>query len=216
METKNPQELFTESAKVAEKWINEANSTLTEIYNKQINLASGFYNTFFNSMLGTNPDAKNNELDFSDFLSDFKGSNMALANPFLFLSFLNKVYKQALGQSTNLMALATKGQEQGQANWDTFSKKFKESIESQFETLKNIQGIYFDSRYTRMDISVEANKNILTEINNQFNLSSKQVKEFWTDVLKLYTTPAAKKEEATFTTTSQNGNGVKKPSRVIA
>jgi hypothetical protein len=221
METKNVQEAFIESAKVAEKWVNEANSTMAEIYNKQINLASGFYNTFFNSMLGMNPHAKNTELDFSDFLSgdnnrgqaSANGSNAAMFNPFLFLSFSNKAYKQMFDNSLNLLTLITKQQENGQSDWGTIIQKYNESLDAQFEALKNIQQVYFDSRYSLMDISLKANKNMLAEMNNQFNFFSTQAKNFLAGILKSYANPAVKKEDV-FAATPVPQNGAKKPAKV--
>jgi hypothetical protein len=217
METKNVQEAFTESAKVAEKWVNEANHTMTEIYNKQMNLASGFYSSLFNSMLGMYPNAKSNPLDFSDFLSgDYSrgqsytnGLNTMLFNPFL----LNKAYKQMFDNSLNLLTLATKPPENGQSDWGTIIQKYNESLDAQFEALKNIQQIYFDSRYSLMDISLKANKNMLAEMNNQFNFFSTQAKNFLADILKSYTNPAVKKEEV-FAATPVPQNGVKKPAKI--
>ena len=52
METTKTNEALLDNAKVAERWFNDTSSSMMDLFNKQLNLTTGFYSNLLNSTFG--------------------------------------------------------------------------------------------------------------------------------------------------------------------
>ena len=73
METTKTSDTLLESAKMAEKWMNESSAAVMEIYNKQLNLASGYYTNYINSIWSNGKVPGGSQ----QFLDNYFGNKMA-------------------------------------------------------------------------------------------------------------------------------------------
>ena len=51
METTKTNEALLDNAKVAERWFNDTSSSMMDLFNKQLNLTTGFYSNLLKSIV---------------------------------------------------------------------------------------------------------------------------------------------------------------------
>lgn len=198
METTNQQktsELFGESAKIANKWFSDATSSMLEIYNKQLNMAFGFYNNLFNSVSGNanrgtalafpnlfsngNGDSKS----FFNPLSWMKGENGA-ANPF------NGIYQNFIKQITdynrNWLNTLQGSFHLQQNDLTLINEKYRNLMEKEWETIKNTLNAISKSYNAQLESSIEMNKKISNEWHKLISNFMRSSEEFWTEIAKTY------------------------------
>src|SRR4051812_35523025 len=78
----NAQDTILEGTKSANKWITDSTNAIMELYKKQLNVASGFYNNFFNSFSEENKDMFNPAKSFTEMFSNNNNGGMKFTNFF--------------------------------------------------------------------------------------------------------------------------------------
>jgi hypothetical protein len=201
MET-NTNHTATEGAKVAEKLFNDASASIMEAYNKQQNLANGFYSNFFNSFLGNNRgwngtqgfanNFLNNDLS-KLFSSPFGHFGNSFPNPFV-ITFEN-IYKQMGEHNHNLLAALRSQIKGNEIDLDAVNKNYQETIVNRLESFKKIFNSLSEACSKKMDFSIETNKKLMEEISTHFSSVIKQNQKFWADALGTFQTPINKEEK---------------------
>jgi len=192
----NVTEKLNESTKAFEKGFSDANENVMDMYTKQLNLMTGFYNNFLNPIMSNNKgwnlgqDFGHNLFDgdlTKAFSNPFNGMGAGVSNPFL--SSFDKMYKQMMGYNHNLL-LAFNSQANGATiDWSEISKKYIETVENRLEASKSIFNSISEACNTKVNSSIEANKKAMEEIGTQFNLVIKQNQKFWADMLEMHQAP---------------------------
>ena len=186
--TKSSNETLNEGAKAVENAVNNTNAVMTDMYKKQMDLTTSFYNNLFGSKLGnTNmwnqnsgfPNMFSNNMDmtkwFSNPFTNFSATSMQ--NPFM--SPFDKTMKQMTEFSRHLLSVfSSKGNNMG-----AMSEEYKETIETRLEASKEIFNTISEAFKKQLESSLETNKKVTEEMSNQFNLVMKQNQKFWTDLL---------------------------------
>lgn len=192
----NVTEKLNESTKAFEKGFSDVNENVMDMYTKQLNLMTGFYNNFLNPIISNNK-GWNIGQDFGSnlfntdltkaFSNPFNGMGAGSSNPFL--SSFDKMYKQMMGYNHNLL-LAFNSQANGNhIDWSEISKKYMETVENRLEASKSIFNSISEACNAKVNSSIEANKKAMEEISSQFNLVIKQNQKFWADMLEMYQAP---------------------------
>jgi len=196
--TKSSKEALNEGAKAVENVFNNTNAVMTEMYKKQMDLTTSFYNNLFGSKLGnTNmwnqnsafPTMFSNNMDMAKWFSNpfANFSAMGMQNPFM--SSFDKTMKQMTEFNQNLLSVFTNGFSGKGNNMGAMSEEFKETIETRLEASKEIFTTISEAFKKQLESSMETNKKIIEEMSNQFNLVMKQNQKIWTDLLNTYQTP---------------------------
>jgi hypothetical protein len=182
-----------ENSKEFEKGSIDANSDIMNMYNKQLQLMTGFYNNFFNPGIGNNK-AWNTGNGFSTdffngdltkvFSNPFNAMNTTLSNPLL--SSFDKMYKQMLGYSHNLLSVFNIQANVDKIDWSEVGKKYLETVEKRLEASKNVFNLLNEAYAGQVASSIETNKKTMEEISNRFNLVIKENQNFWADILESY------------------------------
>ena len=129
METTNTNHTATQDGTVAEKMINNTTKEMMEAYNKQLNLTTGFYTNFFNSVMGNNKSWNGNMGSANSFLNNdltklfsvpFNGNGSSFSNPFS--TPFDKLYKQMMEYNSNMFSNLSNGIKSN-TDWSTISKE---------------------------------------------------------------------------------------------
>ena len=190
--TKSSNETLNESAKVVENLFNNTNAVMTDMYKKQMDLTTSFYNNLFGSKLGNAnmwnqnsgfPNMFSNNMDMTKWFSNpfANFSTMGMQNPFM--SPFDKTMKQMMGFNQNLLSAFTNGFSGKANNMDAMTEEYKETIETRLEASKEIFNTISEAFKKQMESSMETNKKVTEEMSNQFNLVMKQNQKFWNDLL---------------------------------
>ncbi len=220
METSKSNDTFREGAKVFEKWLNDSNSAITDIYNKQLNLTTKFYDNLLNSTVGNSSNFwDGRSLVDSFFKGDlvkrfsFPFSGNGNGNSILTPSLTNfeNSYKQMVEFNRNWLSAYSERYNKNNSEWNTISEDYMKLFEKRLESSKKIFNSYVESFDNGLDFSVKNNKKILEEITEQFNLLNNQSQKFWADILK---TTEIKTEEEKIKDSNINGNKKRNTSQV--
>jgi len=192
METTN-NETLNEGAKVIEKLLSNTNSAMTDMYKKQMELTTSFYNNLFNSGLGHNnlwnqntripnifPSTDMSKL-FANPLTNFLKGN--IQNPFA--TAMENGMKQIVEFNQKMVSEFTNEIDNNKTNWDAIGKEYKETINSRLETSKEILNSVTETYNKQSESAIEMNIKTINEISDQLSKAMKQNQSLWSDVLKM-------------------------------
>ena len=192
-----------ENATSAGSEFKETNTAITDMYSKQLNLVTGFYTNFFNSMMGGNK-GWNQDRGFADmhhpanelskiFSKSFgNDANNNFQNPFL--GSFEKVYSQLADYNRNLFAAYNSETKNSHVDLNSISKKYKDTIDSRLQASQHILKSATEAYNKQFETAVETNKKMMEDINTQFSSVVKQTQKFWDDILKTTTTPLTEED----------------------
>src|SRR5665213_200511 len=194
MESTKSNETLNEGAKAVENAFNNTNAVMTDMYKKQMDLTTSFYNNLFGSKLG-NTNTWNQNSGFPNIFSNNMDMTKWFSNPFAnfsatgmqnpFSSPLEKTMKQMTEFSQNLLsAFSGKGNNMG-----AMSEEYKETMETRLEASKEIFNTISEAFKKQLESSMETNKKVTEEMNTQFHLIMKQNQKLWADLLNTFQTP---------------------------
>jgi hypothetical protein len=189
--TRSTNEVLTDGAKIAEKWFTDANESMMEIYNKQLNLATDFYNKMFASVSGNNQDKTGNKTFADMFLNNgfskillfpFGNGISLFSNPFI--SGLDAIQAQMLAYNKDLLAALNQEFRRGLLSWSDIRQKYGKTLEGQLETSKKILTAFTEAGNDRVNFYAENYKKLTDEINGLISSMLEQNKEIWSDTVK--------------------------------
>ena len=192
--TKSKNETLNEGAKVIEKLLNNTNSVMTDMYKKQMEVATGFYNNLLNSGLGhNNPWSQNTAIQnmfpsmdtskwFANPLTNFSTGNMQNQ----FVAPMENGMKQMMEFNQNLISAFTNGIDNNKTNLGTIGEEYKETINSRFEASKEILNSISEAFNKQSESTLEMNQKTVNEISDQFNKVMKQNQKLWSDMLSTW------------------------------
>jgi ribosomal protein S17E len=205
MKNEKSTETINESIENSMKWFQESAAAMTQTYDKQIEFAKNLYGKAFESTLEANKGKVGDTHGITEMLT----KNMENFMKFTRTSLESAMH---LGQQNNSPVFSKQNSEALISNYteqmesvraltekqfDYFKKEFnalksvlnpiieksKEDLEANFEsskeTLKTISDLYF----TRMHDSMEANKELLAELNTHMSKMMERNNKIWTDLL---------------------------------
>jgi hypothetical protein len=217
METSNEKSEGT--MHTATKWFTDANSTVIDVYNKQLSLVYGFYSNLFNSFgkmnsnswLGNMNGTKDNResgifgMPFSPF-SFFKMNNHSVdqstdhitgTGTYKKMEELNKLCSARFQNQCKHM----------QENLNELNEKLHDFHQKDWSSKSNLLNAMMLNYTKQMDLSRELNQQFMEELANLFNASAQQNKKFSPDVFK--TPPQADHHQER----EENHHTVKKPTK---
>jgi maltose-binding protein MalE len=212
METSKANETLNEGAKVIEKLFNNTNSAMTDMYKKQMEVATSFYNNLLNSSQGQNnlwsqSGAIPNMFAgvditkwFSNPLTNYFSNNMQ--NPFA--TPMEKGMKQIMEFNQNLISAFTNGINGKNTNWEAIGEEYKAAISARMDASKEILHSITESFNKKIGSSVEINKNTTDEISDQFNKVMKLNQKLWSDMLGLWQAPLNVEEKTKEPVSNEN------------
>jgi len=188
-------EMFGESAKIANKWFGDAATSMMEIYNKQLNIAFGFYNNMFSSL--SNQANRNQTLPFPNLFGNGNGDAKAFFNPFSWMQDENKVlnpfanvfqnvFKQMNEYNRNWLNTLQNNFQLQQNDLLVLGEKYQQVMEKDWEATKNSLNAITEAYNTRIDSSIDFNKKLYSELNKLANSIMKGNEEFWMEVGRSY------------------------------
>lgn len=190
METTRTTEALSESAKLTEKWFKDASEAMTDIYNKQLNLALSMYNNWSNAWVGAGSkqaQAANISSFFSgpdlgnwNFLAGFNPVNASAA-------WLDKVWKQALNYNQEMMAFLNDAAKTNTANWEELVKQNRSLLEKRFESLSGMISATADSYRKNLGVSFDEYRKLVEQTNKQLAGLIRQNESFWAEATKTFT-----------------------------
>jgi hypothetical protein len=192
---------FDETTKMANNWLADTCSVMSDIYDKQLKTTLGFYNNFFNSITETNKDGNNSTNFTSPFFkwNPFMNSMFKPFNSFkwdsssveFFTSQFAETQKQMNEFNTRLFALAQEELKNNQNNWNEFNK----IVEEQRKNTQNIVNSLLEIYSKKLNQSIELNKKLAQEISAQFETVANKNKKNWSDLLKTTETNGSTEKE---------------------
>jgi len=197
METKNSAGAITEG--------------LIDIYKKQVNLMFDVYNNIFSTWMKTsNENVWNPMTGFTKpFLngdSNGDGSSKAGFTPFFWMkqeedgknpfqfaygSFL----KRSNDFNRNWLSAMQNNFHLRQNYWDTISENYKDAIENQLHTFKDASAALNSIYAKQLDLSIDAGKKMLSELNKQISDAIRSNEELWKEYTKVYDAPVKEEKE---------------------
>ena len=220
--TKSGNETLNGSAKAVENLFNNANATIIDMYKKQMELTTGFYNNLFKSNLG-NTNGWNQNSGFPNIFSNYMDMTKWFSNPLAnfsvtgiqnpFLSPVDNAMKQMTAFNQNLLSAFTNGFSGKGNNFSAMGGEYKEAMETRLEASKEIFTTLSEAFKKQLESSMEINKKVMEEMSNQFNLLMKQNQKLWADVLNTYQNPLNNEEKINKDSVMNDG---KKRSNVFA
>ncbi len=211
METKTSSktgEMFTEGSKIANKWFSDYASVMTDIFNKQMKMVSGFYGNLFRMFSDEGNKAMQQTVRFPDwmqagnpFLSAFYGNGNGHGsgtkmNGENFMSGFNSFISQM--NDANLRMLNTFNQSLVNTDaWKDVREKYESFMEDQYESTKKIMDAYADTYRKQIDFANEINRTLLETVSRQMNDMVQQSQDFWNEIGKTYSSePNATKRKS--------------------
>ena len=192
METTKSNGAVTDHANVTEKWFTEANNAMMEIYNKQINLASGFYSNLLNSTLGNNKNWNGNSFSNDNMLSgnfsklfwnpasNFSGIN----NSTHVFSAFDKMYKQLVESNQHFLNTYSNQMNNSANDWDMINKEYKETFDRRVESSRKILTTISEVYNKQFNFALDSEKSLFEEMHNQLNMLMKQNQKWWKDAIE--------------------------------
>lgn len=193
METTKTSETLLDNAKVAEKWFNDASTTMMDLFNKQLNLTTGFYSNLLNSTFSSTKGWGVNQ----GFIDNFLGGNStkwltpfnafsSSNNSSYFFSAFDKMYKQMLDSNRQFFNEFNNQIKTNEIDWNLINKEYKETIDRRIESSRKILSSITDSYNKQLHFTLDMEKNMVEEFNNQFNSVMKQNQKMFSDLLHTY------------------------------
>jgi vacuolar-type H+-ATPase subunit H len=194
METGKTKTATSEAGKTVENAFNNVNATMTDMYKKQMDMATSFYNNLFKSSLGNTTGGN----QYGGFPNMFANMDMTkwFSNPFAnfsatgmqnpFSSPFEKAMKQMTEFNQNLLSAFTNGISGKGNNMGAMSEEYKEAIATRMEASKEILATISEGFQKQLESSMQNNKKTMEEISNQFGLVMKQNQKLWADILKMW------------------------------
>jgi hypothetical protein len=179
-----------EGVKISEKWFNNLNAAMMDIYNKQLKLTTGYYTNFLNSALGGNNSQNKMTNPFNMFFNTdttkafwfpFGNDGAAFTNPFLH-SF-DKAYKDMLEYNRNLLTVLNSELKNNVSDWSKVRQEYREFMEKQIEVSKKIVDSMAEAFDKQGNFSTQLYKEAVEKINHQMDSVIKQDQDFLTNVL---------------------------------
>lgn len=188
----NPKETVLESAKMAAKWFSDSSAAMTEVYKKQLSVATNFYGNFYNSFLEVNKNLWNPFKFTGSFLSDKDGP--ATFNPFAalgmntnftnqFIFSIDKALKQINDSNQKLFSILSNQIEKNGNNWNSFNEKYQNVLEHRFNISKNILNSLIETYNKQVEFSIEENAHLQEKFTKELNSLLKESKKLWSDTL---------------------------------
>ena len=193
-----------EKNQTANKWLNDASSSVMDMYNKQASLVFGFYNNLFNSLPGM---SKNNWMSNMNFAKPHDGYDMANAffpafNLFKTSSLMNlcaskyeDMYKQITDYNNLWSSMLQKKSQNAQENWSASAEKMQAIVEKEWKIRNDMASTLLDAYNKQMDVSIELNRKFMEELNNHLNAAFKRNEKFYSDVFKGAHAPEKEEKE---------------------
>ncbi len=240
MENKNfkqAEETLRKSMEDSKKWFSESSKTITETYNKQMDLSAGIYKKIIGSsfLSGGEENNFNNMFEiFQEKIEFFKNNIENSSSLFkdMAKTIFNPLSKGESGKwplenteaitetfrkQMELLANANKNyfdsinkpvkMENVNIDFKLLSDKFQKNAIDNMEASQKSIKAILESFSKHKGSSSDANKNLLGEINNLIDVSTNRTLSFWTEMLE--TINISKKEEGRV---KQNGQ-VKKTTK---
>lgn len=217
METTKTSDTLLESAKMAEKWMNESSAAVMEIYNKQLNLASGYYTNYINSIWSNGKVPGGSQ----QFLDNYFGNKMAKSfwtpysalynngdsNP---LSSFEKMQKQYMDFNRTLFNDMTVRLRTNDLDWSSVGNEYKGILDKQIEATKKAMSTLFETYQKQLNFTMDTGKEMMNDMSNQFNAIYKQNQKNWSDMMQpnapVSNLPATKAKEPAFTESKKHSN----------
>ncbi len=220
METTKTTGTFAESMKVAEKWFNDTNSTMMDIYNKSVNLTTGFYNNMLNSVINNSKGWNTNPITDSIFKNDltkwfpvsFSSNGNSTNFTHSFQPLVDSMYKKMIEYNQELINNFNSQFKYNDKNYDSISKEYMDTVEKRIDASMKIINSITEGYMKGLDSTIGNNKKIIEEINEQFNSVIKQNQKFWSEAIKSTEIPI---EEEDKKTKESNPTIVKKQSNAL-
>jgi hypothetical protein len=193
METTKTSETLLDNAKVAEKWFNDASTSMMDLFNKQLNLTTGYYSNLLNSTFSNTKDWGVNQ----GFIDNFLGGNSTKwLTPFntfssnnnssYFFSTFDKMYKQIVESNRHFFTEFNNQLKTNEIDWNSINKEYKETMDRRIESSRKILSSITDSYSKQLHFTLDMEKNMFEELNNQFNSVMRQNQKMLSDFLNTY------------------------------
>jgi hypothetical protein len=188
--TQTTNDTLLEGVKISEKWFNNANAAMMEIYNKQLNLATGYYTNLINSTLGgnhgqdkmTNPfSALFNADAAKGFWFPFGSNGSVFSNHFL--SSFNKVSEDLAEYNRNLLATLNTEFKSNVSDWSKIKQEYREYFEKQLEISKKIGSSIAEAIDKQGNFSTQIYKDAVEKINHQMDSGVQQDQDVLSTIL---------------------------------
>lgn len=218
METTKTSDTLLESARMAEKWMNESSAAMMDIYNKQLNLATGFYNNYINSMWSNVKPSSSGQ----EFMDNYFGSKMAKSfwTPYNalygngdsspFLSSFDKMQKQYMDFGRSLYNDMTDRMRISDLDWSSIGNEYKGIWDKRLDATKKTMNAMFETYQKQMNFTMDTGREMMNEMNNQFNSIYRQNQKNWTEMMQPTTAspivPATKVKEPAFAESKKHSN----------
>lgn len=188
METTNKNDL-AQAVKATEKWWSHTNSAMMELWNKQLEVALGYYDNLnsapANGWYGNRKPA-----------TWFSGANMSGWPWGAFnseqedsaLSPINTI-KQMLKFNRNFFGMFNTPEMDGVEQWGLLNKHYRENLEKRIEAFQRVWQSLIDAGKQQADRSLETSKTLAASINEQIEELLEEDQKIWNDMLKLYGEP---------------------------
>jgi hypothetical protein len=199
METKTASqanEMFTETSKIAGKWLADSSASMMEIFNKQMNLATSFYSNLFRNFWGA---ANDNSSAQGGVSVPFWGANemmKAFSTPFnghagngnsansVFANY-SKYFTQMAEFNRSLFSQAIREIPDATADWKPLAAEYERLLESELQNTKELVDTMMENYKKRMEFTTAANQKFVDELARQFNAAVRQNLKFWENAMKL-------------------------------
>lgn len=185
--TKTSNETVIESAKMSEKWLTEISEAMMSVYNKQLQFSTEIYENFSNMLFG-NTKGWGERKNFSDMflnsdLAKWPGTSFTetSGNSNVFMASFDKIYKQTLEYNRNFLASLNSAMKNNQVDWSKTNAEYLKTMEMQFEISKKTIVSLSETSNRQLDLSIEANKQLMERLNVQLNSLMKQNQKLWGD-----------------------------------
>ena len=193
METTKTNEALLDNAKVAERWFNDTSSSMMDLFNKQLNLTTGFYSNLLNSTFGNSKGWGVNQGFIDNFLNGNSTKWLSPVSSFStnngssnFFSSYDKMYKQLLESNRHFLSAFSNQVKSNDIDWNSINKDYKETIDRRIESSRKILSSMTDSYNKQLHFTLDMEKNMFEELNNQFNSVMKQNQKLFSDMLQNY------------------------------
>jgi hypothetical protein len=190
METTRSNESLMDGAKLIEKWFNDSNSAFTEIYTKQLNLTTKFYDNLLKSTVGNNKNWNiNNDIVDSFFKNDLMkrfsffpsgNGNAFSSQP---MTTFENTFKEMIAINRNWISTFYNQMNSSDFDWNSISKDYMSLVEKRLETSKKILNSMENLFNEGMDFSIGKNKKFIEEINHEMTDLNKENKKFWAEYI---------------------------------
>jgi hypothetical protein len=194
---------INKETKIPQSLLFETSNQISEYYTKQFGLITDFYKKFFDISIKGSNDLTNHSFS-SNGLFSYRVPN-SLEWPFKFTtnnisgyfqSILDSLSKQILLQNTSFLEKMSDSSLKGNAEVSELFFKYLDLVNIRIEYLQHLYKTLMDANYKMIDFSVEMNKRLIEDLNNQFTMITKLNQKFWSDLIIFYGFPIDKVTKA--------------------